>query len=181
MSAEHAATSLALVPIRPRLPFLIRRTVGLLRSALRATQSGLTPFARIHRSNGVSNLVGIGFFPSVSVVSGAGAGGGWRRYAEGERVRSVIPQLHEGVKERDARCAVRSGWAASRHNCLSRPLSPSRSYISMIDCGLRCSTKNGPHRVAKRCLYSHEKTSFCRTLTTSAARELGVALSDASG
>jgi len=51
----------------------------------------------------------------------------------------------------------------------------------MIDCGMRCSMENGPHRVAKRCLYCFEKPSFCRTLPTTAPRELSVALCDAIG
>jgi hypothetical protein len=61
MSSEHAATSLALVAVLPRLPFRIRRIVGRLRFAFCESLNGLTPFARIQASNGVSNLIGIGF------------------------------------------------------------------------------------------------------------------------
>jgi hypothetical protein len=46
---------------------------------------------------------------------------------------------------------------------------------------MRHAIKNGPHRVAKRCLYCSEEPFLRSTLTTPAARELGVALGDAAG
>jgi len=63
MSAEHAATSLAFVLAEARLPFRKRRIVGLLTFALRASRAGRMPWARNHRSNGVSNSIGIEFTP----------------------------------------------------------------------------------------------------------------------
>ncbi len=63
MSAEHAATILALVPALPRLPFRIRRTVGLLSFAFRASRAGRMSWTRNHRSNGVSSSIGIEFTP----------------------------------------------------------------------------------------------------------------------
>jgi hypothetical protein len=59
--AEHAASSFALVLAEPRPPLRIRKIVGRLSSAFRESLRGLMAFARIQRSNGVSNVVPITF------------------------------------------------------------------------------------------------------------------------
>jgi hypothetical protein len=46
---------------------------------------------------------------------------------------------------------------------------------------MRRVIKNGPHRVAKRCLYCSEEPFFRRSLTSSSAGKLSVALRDAKG
>jgi hypothetical protein len=61
-NVEHAATSLALVPVLPRLPLRNRSTVGLLISAFRASHWGLILLARSQQSNGVSNFIGSDHF-----------------------------------------------------------------------------------------------------------------------
>jgi hypothetical protein len=89
--------SFALVLAEPRLPFRMRRMVGLLTFAFRASRSGRMPWARNHRSNGVSNFIGIGFTPLQA--QSERTGGGWRRDAERDRSRSIIPRLGKWHEE----------------------------------------------------------------------------------
>jgi hypothetical protein len=123
-SVEHAATTLALVAALPRLPFRKRSTVGLLTFAVWDKRSGRMSLARTHRSNGVSNLIGI----TITPLGWHGRAG--RVAAGSERQREKVPvhQFRASVVGTRVKHFVPLGrLAASRHNSHALLLSPKHS------------------------------------------------------